>query len=329
MEDHEWERYKQMRYEAFDIVERASDVHHPEAIFLFFSGGYDSLVATDVVHNHLANPFVEVYPDVYRQRVVKVVHVNTVIGIEETRQYVRMMAQWMHWELAEYTTPVRYEDIIKRYGFPGPSSHRYMYVQLKERAIDQLVRDHTYNRTNWRSLIAPVLAQSECMTLAQKQLLYASLLEMYPIFKHATHSRILFVTGVRKQESKRRMGHVKPIQEQGRRVWVAPLLNWTKEDIYQHIDFWQLPRNQVVDMLHMSGECLCGSYAHQGELDEICFWYPETGEHIKELEKMVRGEGFVWGWEDAPPSWWNAVQCGQTQLPGFASLCSSCEARHA
>ena len=124
------------------------------------------------------------------------------------------------------------------------------------------------------------------------------------------------------------MGHVQAFQEEGRRVWVAPLLHWTKEDVLDYVEYSQLPRNPVVDTLHMSGECLCGSFSHEGELEEITFWYPDTGKHIRELERIVYNEGFVWGWEEAPPSWWNQMKKGQELLPGFQSLCSSCESRH-
>ena len=242
---------------------------------------------------------------------------------------MQQIALWQGWPLAEYTTPIKYEDIVTRHGFPGPDAHRYLYIQLKERAIDALVRDHTVRRSSWREMVVAVLRQSYAMPLQYQQCLYAALLEAYPLFMQESRRKALLVTGVRRQESARRMGHVQAEKVEGRRVWLAPLLNWTKEDVLNHLDFADLPRNPVVETLHLSGECLCGCYAHRGELDEICFWYPATGKRIKDLETIVRNEGFPWRWEDAPPQWWKQIRRGRDALPGFSPLCSSCEARHA
>ncbi len=323
-----WQNFQDKHHEARTLLRQACDQFRPEAIFLFFSGGYDSLVATQVAYQTVLNHTVGLFSGPHSQPTIKVIHVNTGIGIEETRHYVRNMALWEGWDYAEYTTPIKYEDIVGKHGFPGPDAHRYMYIQLKERAIDSLVRDSLVQRSSWRTFLTTVLQQSSALPLQFQHYLYAALMEMYPVFRQASKSKVLFVTGVRRQESTRRMGHVKAVQEEGRRIWVAPLLNWTKEDILNHIEFWQLPRNPVVDTLHMSGECLCGSYAHRGEMDEIMFWYPETGQRIRELERIVHGEGFPWGWEEAPPCWWKQMKKGQEILPGFSTLCSSCEAHH-
>lgn len=318
--------YKQAETRA--LLRQACDRYKPEAIFLFFSGGYDSLVTADLAYSTVLNwtAGMAARRDIPCQPPIKVIHVNTGIGIPETRNYVRSLALWEGWDFAEYQTPVKYEDIVRKYGFPGPSAHRFLYIQLKERAIDSLVREHTFRRSDWRTLIAPILQRSYAMPLTSLQYLYAALMEMYPLFMQACRSRVLFITGVRKQESARRMGHVKAFQEEGRRIWVAPLLNWTREEILDHLAFRDLPRNPVVETLHMSGECLCGCFSHKGELDEICFWYPETGQYIRELERIVQGEGFVWGWEEAPPHWWRQMRKGQEMLPGI--LCSGCIARH-
>jgi hypothetical protein len=181
------------------------------------------------------------------------------------------------------------------------------------------------------------------MPLLYQRYLYAALAEEYRLFRLEQKRKVLFITGVRLDESARRMGHVKSIQEEGRRVWVAPLIDWTKSDI---LDAMQgMPRNPVVDLLHGSKECLCGAYAKPGELGDICFWYPATGRYIRELEQIARASGFVWGWEEAPPSWWRQMRSGQLFLPGMepdeqpgvakptgsgiATLCSSCDARYA
>jgi hypothetical protein len=72
----------------------------------------------------------------------------------------------------------------------------------------------------------------------------------------------------------------------------------------------------------MSGECLCGAFAHKGEREEIRFFFPEVIEKIETLEKEVRELGKIkeercnWGWgayREARPS------------KKVGELCSSCE----
>lgn len=56
--------------------------------------------------------------------------------------------------------------------------------------------------------------------------------------------------------------------------------------------------NEVTDFLHMSGECLCGAYAHPGELQEIEMWYPAVAAEIRALEKEAAERGIpqcTWG----------------------------------
>jgi len=323
-----WSRWQERHEEARRLLREACDRYRPAAIFLMLSGGYDSLATAHVAYQTVLNHTVGLFPGSDSQPLITVVHINTGIGIAETRQYVRQMALWQGWPLAEYTTPIKYKDIVRKHGFPGPDAHRYLYLQLKGRAIDALVRDHTVHRSSWRDLFVTALRQSDAMPLSYQQCLSAALLEAYPLFMQESRRKALLVTGVRRQESARRMGHVQAEKVEGRRVWLAPLLNWSKEDVLNHLEYAGLPRNPVVETLHLSGECLCGAYAHRGELDEICFWYPETGKRIKELEAIVQSEGFPWGWENAPPQWWRQMRRGQDALPGFSPLCSSCEARH-
>jgi hypothetical protein len=98
---------------------------------------------------------------------------------------------------------------------------------------------------------------------------------------------------------------------------------WTKADLStyraQHPD---CPRNPVSANLHMSGECLCGCYAHPGELDEIGFFYPEFVEWLHDLERRVRERG------SAPPDrclWGRYREDEVDNSTGIA--CGNCKTR--
>lgn len=177
-------------------------------------------------------------------------HIDTGIGIPETQQFVIETCARQGWPLKIYRAKdcgQDYEALVMDQGFPGPAMHFKMYCRLKERALRAFVRDH----------------------------------------KQHTRDRLILSTGVRKNESQRRMGRTKQIDRDGVKVWVNALYNWSKRDCLDLIEGAGIPRNPVVELMHMSGECLCGSFAAPGELKEIALWYPKTAEHIRQLEQRV------------------------------------------
>lgn len=259
------------------VLTEAYTTYSPSHIFLFLSGGYDSAATTFYSWELLAQILRQV-PRARRPD-LKVVHINTQTGVPETRMYVYQLQYLCNWPFVEYRTPIRYEDIIRKHGFPGPPAHKFCYILLKERAIDQLVRDHTPQKEPRRVLFLELLRESRAMPFLYQQYLYAALAEEYQVFQGARRSKVLFITGVRSAESQRRFGHVQPIQVDGRRVWVAPFIDFTKEEILEAMD--GLPRNPVVDCLHGSRECNCGAFAKPFEAGDIAFWYPATGRQIR------------------------------------------------
>lgn len=232
---------------ALVIIDQAVEEQGVTKVFAMFSGGHDSLSVTAIAARH---PLFQA-----------AVHINTGIGIEQTRQFVRDTCATIGWPLLELHPPDKtFRDFVLKYGFPGPYAHRFAYVWLKERAIRKLIREQ----------------------------------------KTHSRDRIALVTGVRLSESDRRMGYVKAIVRQGAIIWVAPILSWDGLDVRRFIKEEGLAENEVVNLLHMSGECLCGSFARKGELDWINVWYPGVVKEIQVLEAEVRVRGKPARWGHAP-----------------------------
>jgi 3'-phosphoadenosine 5'-phosphosulfate sulfotransferase (PAPS reductase)/FAD synthetase len=107
------------------------------------------------------------------------------------------------------------------------------------------------------------------------------------------------------------------------RLWVCPILNWTALDVGEYMATNAIRRNVVVDLLHRSGECLCGALAHPDELKQIEFWYPDVGRRIRAIEFACFKAGLPWRWGGAK----------RLQMPpaeqGVFELCQSCETRWA
>lgn len=202
----------------------------------------------------------------FRERANFAIHANTTIGIEQTRQFVRDTCASWGLELREYLPPPgsTYRELVVSHGFPGPGHHYKMYQRLKERCLMQARRE--------------VIPRSE-----------------------SRRKRIVFLAGRRRTESSRRAS-VPEFERTGSIVWVSPLVNWTKTDLYTYRDWaGDVPRNEVSDLIHMSGECLCGAFAHKNELNEIEMFFPDVAAEIRQLEADVREAGHPekvcqWGW---------------------------------
>jgi 3'-phosphoadenosine 5'-phosphosulfate sulfotransferase (PAPS reductase)/FAD synthetase len=216
-------------------------------------------------------------------------HCNTGIGIEATRQFVRDTCKSFGWPLHEIRAKEDcgqdYDAIVRKHGFPGPDSHSMMYARLKERPIRELVRRAQTKRGD----------------------------------------RVLLATGIRHDESTRRMRYAgQEVTRAGSQVWTSPIYWWSAAERDTYIAKHRLPINPVSAMLGMSGECLCGAYAHRGEKALISLVDPATAARLTELEAEVSALGFNWGWEGRPPKGGH----NPAQLDAFRPLCVGCEKVH-
>jgi 3'-phosphoadenosine 5'-phosphosulfate sulfotransferase (PAPS reductase)/FAD synthetase len=227
---------------------------------------------------------------------VRPLHINTGIGIERTREFVRETCGDSGWSLREEKTTQSYEDLVLERGFPGPAMHGKMYNRLKERPIRRVV------------------SEAKC--------------------GHSRTACVMIVSGIRHDESAIRTGYQRAISKVGSQVWVNPLY-WSTIDVFRaYRERHKLQPNPVSAKLGFSGECLCGAHADKGELDRIEFVCPQTAAYLRDLESRVRQAGFPWGYESGPPRWWLDQQRGQGLLGDWfddapqckpGPMCHSCE----
>lgn len=192
-----------------------------------------------------------------------VVHVNTGTGVPETTEFVRRVCRDWGLVLHELTPPKTFEELFLEDpiidGLPGPGMHRVAYSRLKERPLR---RFSTEQKTSWNGKVA-------------------------------------LLTGIRHDESEKRMGYGDSIVDVDRcRCWVNPIYRVTDAEMTALREQMDLPVNEVSQHLHISGECLCGCFARPGELDEIRFFYPEVAERIEEWQRRAEERGLTycqWG----------------------------------
>lgn len=227
----------------YDIIRQAVDEHQPSHVFGLFSGGHDSLCACHLASRH----------DEFRG----VIHINTGIGVEETRQFVRDVSKQFGWPFHEYHPPESYESLVVEHGFPGPAQHGTMYRRLKERCMRQVLRDFS----GTIGLISGARSQE-----SKRRMGTADAIRRGP------------------DPSKRAL-------------WINPIISWDAHDKRRYMAENNLPANPVVERLCMSGECLCGAFAEPGELDVIRGFYPEAAAEIDRISAKVKaaGQHCVWG----------------------------------
>lgn len=259
--------------EANQILLSAIEKEDPTHIYAMFSGGHDSLCATKIAS--------------FSNRFNGVLHLNTGIGVPQTREYVRRLCDKNDWQLFEKKPSKKtYDELIMEKGFPsGPQSHNSMYFYLKQNQMQEFIQER----------------------------------------KKYWSDRVGLVTGIREQESSRRMEKSisKETRRHGCQYWINPILYWSKIECNHFIDTFNLPRNPVVDVLHKSGECLCGAFADPNEIKELEEWYPETAKRIHKLEERAYQANLVdhkWGISQAPGKTWDDVELEDIDL----TLCHDC-----
>lgn len=266
------ELFPQHRPSPEEILALAEE-YKPVARFVGYSSGDDSLAVTHWAMTNVPG--------------CRVLHINTGIGIERAREHARATCARYGWPLVEIRAKEDcgqdYDRIVLKHGFPGPSQHHKMYVQLKERCIEKLCRDNK---------------------------------------RRYSRQKIMIMAGIRHDESPVRTGYAgEEVHVVKSQLWVNPLYWWDKGMFMDYIRDNDLPRSPVAEMLGMSGECLCGAHAHEGEKAMVRLVCPSTAERIDRLERAVRDAGHQWGWEERPPR--EPADDGTGDL--FMPMCRGCE----
>jgi 3'-phosphoadenosine 5'-phosphosulfate sulfotransferase (PAPS reductase)/FAD synthetase len=175
------------------------------------------------------------------------------------------------------------------HGFPGPGAHGRAYHRLKERQLMALLRESKQG---------------------------------FP-----RRSRVVFLSGIRRAESRRRSKREAINRLRGKSaVFVAPLIDWTGEDMRAYRREHDLPESPAAALLHRSGECNCGAFANAAEERSMLgALYPDFFSGIEALEGEAEEAGIRWcrwGGYDL-----DGNRAGEVTRRRLGILCESCEAR--
>lgn len=223
-------------------------------------------------------------------------HGVTGTGIQETTNFAREIGEQSGLKYIEANAGDSFEKYVLRKGFYGIGelAHSYAYHTLKAKHFRQELSRHIRQRKRNRA--------------------------------------ILLINGARYQESSRRQwAKYHPIRQDTNtqsNIWVNLINDWSAIQRNEFLSDYK-ERNPVHDILHRSGECLCGTMQRpfKETRQEVAYWFPAWEKKMNALEKAACERGFCWGWgEDMPPGLKAAkarqkqVNAGQQWLP----MCQSC-----
>lgn len=232
-----------------NALETLVDEHDPDHVYAAVSGGDDSITALHFAANS----------DVID--LDGVVHMDTEIGVTQTRDFVEQQCEEMGLDLVVLGNQnarfghERYEHLVKTHGFPGanPIAHSQMWKNLKDKPLGK--------------------------------------------FRRSLDGDLALISGVRKHESDNRyerLGH-SGVQEVSGIVWASPLVDFTDKDLKVYRDHHDIEENPVAALLCTSGECLCGAYGDRNNLPLLRQYFPDDTLQIFQLEwevleRVARGE---------------------------------------
>lgn len=298
-----------------DVLALARAEHEPVAVWCLFSGGNDSTVLAHRCREHYdglawidtgtAVPGVAEFVAEYAKWIgkpLRVLHAG-----DAYRQMVLGDGVWWARFIAANATDcwLSIEAFIARderehgrasggelgqvpHGFPGPGAHGRAYNRLKERQIMALLRESKVG--------------------------------------HARRARVLFLSGIRRAESRRRSKREAISREAGRAaVFACPLIDWSNEEMLAYRRRHEIPESHAAALLFRSGECNCGAFAAAGEREMLQALYPEWFAGIEALEADALAAGVRWcrwGGYDV-----RGNRAGEVSRERPGLLCESCEAR--
>jgi len=98
-----------------------------------------------------------------------------------------------------------------------------------------------------------------------------------------------YIGGARRKESVRRMGNMaKPIYHDGRVWFCNPFIDKGTVEVYEYLTEHKLRKSPAYTQLHISGDCLCGSFANKGEILLLKAFYPDVYNKIKSIEEKIK-----------------------------------------
>jgi len=107
--------------------------------------------------------------------------------------------------------------------------------------------------------------------------------------------RICFITGIRRNESKKRNNLPIVVRRKFKNVVsysFAPIIDWSNEKVMEYINEYNLPVNPIYEIFEFSGDCICVVYMSLNNLIKLAKYSPEIIEKFRILEEVWKNGKF-------------------------------------
>lgn len=146
------------------------------------------------------------------------------------------------------------------------------------------------------------------------------------------HPDAILASGTRGGESKRREIGTSPVSMWETMPIIAPIYDWSTEETWAFFRDRGFERAPGYSTLQVSGDCLCGAFAREGEREALEFHYPALGERFRKLTEYLTPKRAVsgrhlWGWGWRQPVKKDkqtsalCVECGDADPAEPGTLC--------
>ena len=140
-------------------------------------------------------------------------------------------------------------------------------------------------------------------------------------FRQARPGAIL-ASGVRADESVKRAASTRAVGQWEGVPILAPIFDWTTDETWAFFRDRGFERAPGYSTLQISGDCLCGAYAREGEPEAVKFWYPTVWARFQALGEQIKDKHPTrcnWGC-----GWKNKMTA---KRPDEAMVCAECGPR--
>jgi len=160
----------------------------------------------------------------------------------------------------------------------------------------------------------------------------------YQVYRNHVNSlkddKICLMSGVRRSESDRRnKKYPYHIDEDGKMMMARPIFYWKSLEPKQYCLKNDIKIAPAYNSLHISGDCMCGSFADPSEPMLLKVFYPKTFEYIKSLEVRIQTEGTKLAKKYS--KWGSGVGISEAELqktfdeyPIMEDACEDCSIHH-
>lgn len=218
----------------------------------------------------------------------KVISLDTGVAADGWREYVTLVGlreNWVH-EIWNNPKPDFYFENAREFGFPYT---KQMHWQMMYRNL----KERTLDAVRRAHKVNP-------------------------------RDRCMLVSGVRRDESVERADTPEWLED-GAALWVSPLVNWTKRNIYEYRLVHDFEPNPFYETVGGSGDCEC-NWGQFTDIDTLEHYSPKLAARIRPVHEECLLK-FGYGYGERASAGLIAERAGQATLPGIEpimNLCASC-----